>query len=177
MTNKTVIGIDLAGSENNRSGFSVIKEEFNQKDTKSRTIFTDLEIIEEIKRSKPVIVAIDAPITSKKQNRKVDEEMKKYGALSLALPGMQILTNRAYNLAGEIKKFGSRVIEVNPRATADILGIEPDTLSKSTHQANAILAAMTGFLYLEEKTKEIGESDGKIIIPKPSRKKPLTENR
>ena len=38
MANKLVIGIDLAGSEENRSGFAIIKEEFGEKDTKSRTI-------------------------------------------------------------------------------------------------------------------------------------------
>ncbi len=175
MQNKVVIGIDLAGSENNRSGFAIIKEEFGQKDTKSRSIFSDVEILEEISRQKPEVVCFDAPITKKKENRKIDIQMQKYGALSLSLPGMQVLAKRAHALANKIKKLGVTVLEINPKATAEIIGIEPQSLSKSTHQADAILAAMTGFLYLEDKTKEIGDDDGKIIIPQPSRKKPLSQ--
>jgi len=175
MANKLVIGIDLAGSEENRSGFAIIKEEFGEKDTKSRTIFSDEEILQEIGRLRPKIVAIDAPITKVKKDRVADKEMKKYGRLSLAIPGMQILAQRADKLAAKIKKQNIVVLEVNSEATAQIMGLEKNALSKSTHQADAILAAMTGFLHLEEKTKDVGDKDGFVIIPRPSRKKPVAE--
>ena len=173
MALKKVIGIDLAGNEENRSGFCIIKEEFGQKDTKTRSIFTDCEILQEVDRQKPDLVAIDAPLTNKKSERPADKEMKKYGALSLSMPGMQILAKRGYKLAKAIKDKDVSVIEIFPRATEKIMGIEKTSLSKSSHQADAALAAITGFLYLENKTKEVGDKEGKIIIPKPSRKQPL----
>lgn len=173
MTTKIIVGIDLAGSENNRSGFCQVTEEFGQRETKARTIFTDDEILKEIERLKPDLVAIDAPLSNKKQDRKCDKEMKKYGALSLNLAGMQMLVKRATRLASEIEKISVPVIEVFSRATEKIMGLERDSLSKSIHQGDAILAAITGFLYLEKKTKEVGDKEGKIVIPKPSRKKPL----
>jgi len=171
-----VVGIDLAGNEKNRSGFCLLKEEFGQKETKSKTFFTNEEILAEIIRSKPDLVAIDAPLTTKKEDRKCDKEMKKYGALSLSLAGMQTLAKRAWGLRQEIKKMNIPVIEIFPRATEKIMGLERDSLSKSTHQGDAILAAITGFLHLEKKTKEVGDAEGKIIIPKPSRKKPLKKS-
>jgi hypothetical protein len=174
MADKTVVGIDLAGNENNRSGFCILKEEFGQKDIKSKTIFTNQEILQEIEQLKPDLVAIDAPLTNKKEDRKCDKEMKKYGALPLGLLGMQMLANRGYKLASLIKKMNIPVIEVFPRATEKIMGLQRDSLSKSAHQGDAILAALTGFFYLEKKAKEIGDKEGKIVIPKPSRKKPLS---
>lgn len=175
MPTKIVVGIDLAGNEKNRSGFSVIKEEFGQKETKTKTIFTDKEIIQEIQRLKPDIVAIDAPLTKSKNNRQCDQKMKRYGAISLNLPGMQLLAKRGYAMAEKILKMKIPVIEVLSRATAKIMGLERDSLSKSTHQADAILAGITGFLHLEKKTREMGDKEGKIVIPKPSRKKPLKQ--
>ena len=175
MPNRVVVGIDLAGNEKNRSGLSIVKEEFGQKDIKTKTIFTDQEILAEISRLKPDLVAIDAPLTLENKDRKADKEMKKYGALPLSLPGMQMLAKRGFKLFSEIKKIGTDVIEVLPKATEKIMGIQRDSLSKSAHQGDAILAALTGFFYLEKNTKEIGDKDGKIVIPKPSRKKPLHE--
>lgn len=174
MTGRKVIGIDLAGNPENRSGFCLITEEFGQRDTRSKTIFTDEEILEEIKRTLPNLVAIDAPLTDKKQDRMCDKEMRKYGSLPLNLPGVQMLAKRGYKLAQEISKLNIPVIEIFPRATEKIMGLERESLSKSSHQADAIIAAITGFLHLEGKTKEVGDREGKIVIPKPSRKKPLS---
>jgi len=173
MTGKKVVGIDLAGNPDNRSGFCLITEEFGQKDTKAKTIFSDEEILEEIKRIQPNLVAIDAPLTDKKQDRMCDKEIKQYGSLSLSLPGIQMLAKRGLKLAQEIAKLKVPVIEIFPRATEKIMGLERESLSKSAHQGDAIIAAITGFLHLEGKTKEVGDKGGKIVIPKPSRRKPL----
>src|SRR3989304_6528891 len=132
-----------------------------------RTIFTDQEIIDEIVRLKPAIVAIDAPLTTKDSDRKADLEMKKYGAISLNLPGMQMLAERGYNLSEKIKKTGTKVIEVFTKASEKIMGLEKNSLSKSSDQADAIIACLTASLYLENKTKEVGDGEGKIIIRKP----------
>lgn len=174
MIRKVAVGIDLAGNENNRSGIAIIKEELGQKETRSRTIFTDEEILAEIKRLKPDVVAIDAPLTAKMVDRECDIQMRKFGVLSLKLPGMQVLAKRGYNLAEKTRKMDLPVIEIFTRATEKIMGLERSALSKSIHQSDAILAAITGFLYLEKKTKEVGDKDGKIVIPQPSRKKPLS---
>lgn len=119
------------------------------------------------------MVAIDAPLTDKKQDRMCDKEIKQYGSLSLSLPGIQMLAKRGLKLAQEIAKLKVPVIEIFPRATEKIMGLERESLSKSAHQGDAIIAAITGFLHLEGKTKEVGDKGGKIVIPKPSRRKPL----
>lgn len=171
MAKKVVAGIDLAGNENNRTGFCLLTEEFGQTETKAKTLFSNKEILDEIKRIKPDVIAIDGPLTREKKDRKADLELKKYGTLPLNLKGMQILAQRAYKLASEIKKQGFKVIEVLPRATSKIMGLEREALSRSIHQADSILAAITGFLYLQGKAKEVGDKEGTIVIPKPSRKK------
>jgi len=176
MNLKLVVGIDLAGNPKNRSGFAIIREEFGQKETTSKTLFTDEEILQEIKGLKPNLVAIDAPLTSKNKNRECDNKMKQYGGVSLSLPGVQMLAKRAFSLSKGIAKLGIPIIEVCSRATSQIIGLDRQSLSKSVHEADAILAAITGFLYLEEKTKEIGDKEGKIVIPKPSRKKLLSSS-
>lgn len=174
MAKRVVVGIDLAGFEKNRSGFCLLEEELGQTSTKARTIFTDSEILAEIKRLKPDLVAIDAPLTSETKDRKCDLELKQYGTLSLALKGMQVLAKRGENLAKMLKEAGIKYIEVFPRATEKITGLSRDSLSKSAHQGDAILAALTGYFYLLGKAKEVGDKKGKIVIPKPSRKKLLS---
>jgi len=173
MVTRKIIGIDLAGNPKNRTGFALLVEEFGQRDIKSKTLFSDEEIIEEIQKTHPDLVAIDAPLTNKVQDRKCDQELKTYGTLPLLLPGMRLLAQRGCQLSQKIAQLNIPVIEISARATEKIMGIEANAFSRSSHQRDAILAAITGFLHLQGETREVGDRGGKIVIPKPPRKKPL----
>ena len=175
-----IIGIDLAGFEKNDTGLCI----FEDKIVRVKIVKTDQEIIDEIDRESPDLVCIDGPITLPIQvQRKADLELKQYGALPPLLGGMRYLTMRGNRL--HEKLVGYRVIEVMNRATVKILGfafndpaerqkallamdikgdIEHRQLTKD--EVDSITAAITGYLYLEGKTQEVGDEEGIIIVPK-----------
>jgi len=175
-----IIGIDLAGFEKNDTGFCV----FEDKIVRVKILKTDSEILSEIEKEKPDLICIDGPTTLPVQNqRKCDLELKQYGALPPLLGGMRYLTMRANRLREKLQ--GYKVIEVLNIATAKILGfwdqdpakrqkallamdikgdIEQREMTKD--EIDSITAAITGYLYLEGKTQEIGDEEGVIIVPK-----------
>ena len=175
-----IIGIDLAGLEKNETGFCV----FEDKRVSVKTLKTDEEIIKEVEKECPDLVCIDAPLTLPNQNqRQVDLELKQYGALPPLMGGMRYLTMRGNKLRENL--VGYRVIEVLNRATAKILGLDyPDPAERqkamiamsitgdiekrslTKDEVDSIMAAITGYLYLEGKAKEIGDKEGVIIVPK-----------
>jgi len=175
-----IIGIDLAGFEKNDTGFCI----FENKTVRVKIVKTDQEILEEIDKETPDLICIDGPITLPIQmQRKADLELKQYGALPPLLGGMRYLTMRGNRLREKL--VGYQVIEVLNRATAKILGfaypdpaerqkallkmdikgdIENRALTKD--EVDSITAAITGYLYLEGKTQEVGDEEGTIIVPK-----------
>lgn len=54
-----IVGIDLAGSPNRRTGFCLLDEKFR---TITKALHEDKEIISETLNAKPRIVSIDAPL-------------------------------------------------------------------------------------------------------------------
>jgi len=175
-----IIGIDLAGFEKNDTGLCI----FENKVVRVKIVKTDQEIIDAIDRESPDLVCIDGPITLPIQiQRKADLELKQYGALPPLLGGMRYLTMRGNRLREKL--VGYRIIEVLNRATVKILGfaypnpaerqkallamdikgdIENRQLTKD--EVDSITAAITGYLYLEGKTQEVGDEEGIIIVPK-----------
>jgi len=175
-----IIGIDLAGFEKNDTGFCV----FENKTVRVKILKTDSEILSEIEIEKPDLICIDGPTTLPVQNqRRCDLELKQYGALPPLLGGMRYLTMRANRLREKLQNY--KVIEVLNIATAKILGfwdqdpakrqkallamdikgdIEQREMTKD--EIDSITAAITGYLYLEGKTQEIGDEEGVIIVPK-----------
>ncbi|KXA94618.1 hypothetical protein AKJ65_03940 [candidate division MSBL1 archaeon SCGC-AAA259E19] len=175
------LGIDLAGKSENPSGVAVqegrhIKTEISK---------TDEEIIDVCRSQNPKVIAIDAPLSLPKKGnlREADSELigKGHRVLPPTLGGMRLLTERGIRLADALSKLEFEVIEVHPRTSGEILfGSESrdDWISKlrkggwnlssefSEHEIDSIVAALTGFLYLEERTEEVGEKEGEIIIPK-----------
>ena len=115
--------------------------------------------------------------------RLADEELKQYGALPQNLRGMTYLVERGIRL-GNVLKEKYKVIEVFNTATAKILGFyekkDSDMQKKLAGLVNgdlkermlerdeldSISAAFTGFLYTQGKTEEVGDEEGKIVIPK-----------
>ncbi|RLI23320.1 DUF429 domain-containing protein [Candidatus Bathyarchaeota archaeon] len=127
-----VVGIDLAGVEDRPSGFCVL-ESMN---AKTCLLYTDREILQKIRKLKPDVVAIDAPLslppgrTSIEERthihlRECDRELLKRGIriLPITLGGMRKLTQRGIKLRSILEAEGFTVIEVYPGGAQDVLGI------------------------------------------------------
>lgn len=180
-----VVGIDLAGSDRNPTGFCVLIAG-SEKRAKTILLKSDNEIKIQCDMIKPDIIAIDAPLSmaNNRYMRKADEELQQYGALPHSLRGMTVLVERGVRL-GQSLRERYKVIEVFNTATAKILGfydkedlqlqknllnlgIEGDLKDRilSRDELDSISAALTGFLYLQDKAVEVGDDEGRIVIPK-----------
>ncbi len=183
---KVIIGIDLAGKPENPTGWAL----WENKVVKTSLIYTDKEILEGITHNKPTIIAIDAPFGLPKRGilRKADKEMlrKGYRVFPPSLPAMRKLTLRAISLNKLIAEKGYRTIEVHPTSTRKALGIPLKDWGKiqtilvqiglegdlavrtlTSHEIDAITAALTAYLHVQNRTETIGdEQEGYIVIPK-----------
>jgi len=167
-----ILGIDLAGKSKNPTGICIFKDN----DIILKTVNEDKEILEIAGILRPDIIAIDSPIISGKPRiRKADKILKKYKAFPPTLPGMIQLTIRGSKLAEQLSAY-SCVIEVFPTATAKILGIYHKDYKKTAailnvkvknkHELDAYICCLTGKLFIEQKTENVGSKKEKIIIPK-----------
>ncbi len=124
-----IVGIDLAGSEKRPTGFCVL----DGMRSKCYKLYTDKEIIENVERIKPKIVAIDAPLALPKGRksleercnvhlRKCDRELlnMKIKFFPITLGPMRMLTKRGIRLRRTLERKGFKVIEVYPGAAQDI---------------------------------------------------------
>ncbi len=186
MKSKVIIGIDLAGKPENPTGWAL----WENRVVKTSLIYTDNEILEGITHNKPTIIAIDAPFSLPKRGilRKADKEMirKGYRVFPPSLPAMKKLTLRAIRLNKLIAEKGYKTIEVHPTSTRKALniplkdwgkiqtilaqiGLEEDLAVRTLtpHEIDAITAALTAYLHMQNQTETIGdEQEGCIIIPK-----------
>jgi len=185
LKNKVITGIDLAGKPENPTGWAVWKN----KRVETSLIYTNNEILEGITRNKPAIIAIDAPFSLPKKGilRKADKEMirRGYRVFPPKLPAMRTLTVRAIELNKLIAEKGYKTIEVHPTSTRKALnmpskdwrkiqtilksiGLEGDQVRTLTpHELDAITAALTAYLRLQNQTEALGDKEeGYIIIPK-----------
>ncbi len=153
-----VIGIDLAGKDKNPTGFCIM---INGK-TEVRLLHSNEEILKVVDEIEPDVIAVDAPFSFPEDGyyRDSDNKLQEEGfkPLSPRFPGMQPLVERAMKLVPELRK-NYRVIEVFPRATEKILGLE----EKKTHEYDALLCALTGKYYYEGKFRAIGKEE--IVVP------------
>ncbi len=186
-TKYKVVGLDLAGKENNSSGICLLVGNF----AKVKLIKSDNEIIEFIRQNSPDAIGIDAPLST--GDRICDRLLKKYGAMPLKLKSIFELAKRAINLMESLRNISNAtIIEVFPTATAKILGFykknfnEKVSLSVETLKINklskfnddefdAFLCALTAYLYLKGFTQSIGDDNGRIIIPKDKKVEKILE--
>jgi len=183
-----ILGIDLAGQEENPTGICILN---NQK-VILKSLYSNAEIFEEIKRNNPHLIVIDAPLSLPKGRcclekececavgghiRQAEREIRSYGrVLPLTFKGMKMLTLRGIDLVSGLRETYN-VLEAHPRTTQKILGFQnPEKelkeffkweTSPSIHELDATLAALTGFLYQKNCHLSLGTSEeGIIIIPK-----------
>jgi len=156
-----IVGIDLAGKPNNPTGFCLLV------DSKSevKLLHTNEEILCEIERANPELIAIDAPFGFPEKGwfREADKLLKEKGFKPLppVWPGMRPLVERAISLVKFLRHKGYRVIEVFPRASEKILGLQKAGRVNSDRY-DALLCALTGKAYLEGNFEDISG----IIIPR-----------
>jgi len=184
---KCTIGIDLAGLSKYPTGWALLKDNA----VKTSLAYTDSEILENIARNNPSLIAIDAPLSLPKKGellRKADREMikKGYRVFPPNLPAMKKLTLRAIKLNSLIEENAYKTIEVHPTSTRKALQMplkdwetiqevlktlglkgELETRPLATHEIDAVTAALTAALHLKNQTEPIGnEEEGYIIVPK-----------
>ena len=128
-----IVGIDLAGVESRPTGFCVMDQNMN---VKTSLLYTDDEIIKETLKTRPKVVAIDAPLALPKGRRSLkiksnvhlrecDRELlrMKIKFFPLTLGPMRKLTERGIRLKKILEKKGLEVVETYPGAAQDILKI------------------------------------------------------
>lgn len=176
----------MAGVLKNPTGWAVWKD----KNVETNLIYTDDEILNGIMCYKPIVVAIDAPLSLPKEGilRKADRDMVRrgYRVFPPGLPAMKELTLRAVKLSKLIKERGCEIIEVHPTSTRKALGMPlkdwieiqsilsriglRGTLSAralTPHELDAITAALTAYLYVRNEAEALGDDvEGYIIVPK-----------
>ena len=133
----TVVGIDLTGSEERKSGWAAVTGQRLTTDL----VGPDAELVERTLAAEPFLVSIDSPLSlpaGRVSEFDDDPGRKEYGIVREAerqllkrgirvypalLPSMQRLTRRGVELATKLRKRGVPVIESYPGAAQDILGI------------------------------------------------------
>jgi len=183
---RVIIGIDLAGKPENPTGWAL----WRNRRVKTSLVYRNNDILKGIARSKPAIIAIDAPLSLPKSGilRKVDKEMiaRGYRVFPPILQAMRKLTVRAIEINKLIADKGYRAIEVHPTSTRKALnmpskdwgkiqailksiGVEGDLKVRTLtpHEVDAVTAALTAYLHMQSQTKALGDDEeGYIIIPK-----------
>ncbi|MFB0501326.1 MAG: DUF429 domain-containing protein [Candidatus Bathyarchaeia archaeon] len=185
MQEKVIIGIDLAGVEKNPTGWVLWKN----KVISTCYLYENQEILEHLTKFESTLIAVDAPLSLPKKGtmRKVDREMYKQGypVFPPRFPVMEKLTLRAMKITQQIKREQLHIIEVHPTSTRKALKIPTkgweqiqnifirmglkgglETRVLTSHEIDAVTAALTGYLYLQEKTELIGNrEEGYIVVP------------
>lgn len=166
-----IVGIDLAAKQKNPTGICSLNQE-----TCLFTLYSNKDIIEGVTKHIPELIALDAPlIKGKIRIREVDRYLKKYGALPPTIQSMKTLARRGGKMADIFISMGYDVIEVFPTATAKILGVYSldyklmaqkfGIQPRNEHEMDAYLAALTGKLKMTNQSIEIGDDDGRVILP------------
>lgn len=185
MKRKVIIGIDLAGSESKPTGWAKIEGCI----VNACEIYENLDIIRKTLEEKPVLIAIDAPLSFPKSGimRKADREMFKLGypVFPPLFKSMKNLTKRGTELTRTLRDKGLKVIEVHPASTRKALGIPTKDWQKiqaiflhiglkgdlkkrtlTPHEIDAVTAALTAYLKLKSQTITVGEEkEGTIVVP------------
>lgn len=178
-----VVGIDLTGSEERRSGLACLDDEGLVVTVRLKS---DLEIELFTLDMAPDLVSIDSPLSLPENPEKIyrdcELELKRrgIGVYWCLLPSMKKLTMRGIGLAEKMRRNGLGVIESYPGAAQDIMGIPRKSkgikvlaaglaeygivgnLDVSHDELDAITAAIVGLMYLRGEYEALGC----LILPK-----------
>jgi predicted nuclease with RNAse H fold len=126
------MGIDLAASERKASGVCLLRG----KRVKTLLLHTDDELVALVKRVRPDLIAIDAPLSLPPDRKSIhdrtgthlrfcDRELLRRGIrfFPVTLGAMRSLTERGMRLKERLQGEGFRVVEVFPGGAQDVLGL------------------------------------------------------
>jgi predicted nuclease with RNAse H fold len=161
-------------------------------------VYKDEEIIAEVKKWKPRLVSIDAPLGNPVRDgiRECERALMKRGVkvFPCTFGGMKKLTSRGIFLAKKLRSMNFEVIETYPGSAQDLLNIPRKGVSITAlreglisygitgvpsgditdHELDAITSALVGKLYLEGKTTSLGKKEeSQIVIPLPKGQREL----
>ncbi len=173
-----VLGLDLSGSPKNPTGYAIV---IDGDLVEYGIVHSDEEIEYIVRRLRPNIVVIDAPLSLSRGFREVDKEMLKRGfkLLPPGWKGMRKLVFRALKIKNYCERRGIKVLETHPRSALKNTGLEDirnalskfvnigedvelEKLSKDT--LDAIICATVGWAYANRKVEVISAKDGKIFL-------------
>ncbi|OYT26449.1 MAG: nuclease [Thermoprotei archaeon ex4572_64] len=152
-----IMGIDLAVPGKFKTGIAVLE-------LHSKYIFVkvidSINIVDEVVKTKPQIVAIDAPLTtpSKGINRLIEIRARRFGLKLLPplMSGMRRLTEYAIEIKNILKSYGVKVIEVHPSSTLKVMNMSRE------------VCAITGLLYYKQCYASLkDEYNQELILPCP----------
>ncbi len=156
-------GIDLAAREHNPTG--VICIDWNEKSLEEGLLFDNDNIHKFIKRNKPTIIAIDAPLSlpTAGNTREEDRKLLKMGfRIFPFFQSMKELAARGISFS-KIYDKSITIIEVCPSISAKILGIQREKNKVRRHLEDAKIAARTAIMFYEGKCELVG---GRFYIPR-----------
>ncbi len=166
-------GIDPAATHRRPSGVAIL---YDNNLLFLGKAYTDNEIIQPILNYKPVAVAIDSPLAYADKYRMVDLEMKRKGFRVLP-PGwrsMRMLIERSLRLKNVLEGHGIAVIETHPLSALKNSGCSFEKLVElhgisisrriSRDEADALIAALVAYYYVNDKAINISAPDGIIYL-------------
>ena len=127
-----IVGIDLAGSPRRPTGLCILRE------LKAITsvVFSDDEILDLVKRARPALVPIDAPLSLPKGRRSIHDRSgehlrdcdrallrRRIRFFPVTLGPMRMLTSRGLALKRKLVTMGYRPVECYPGAAQDLWGL------------------------------------------------------
>lgn len=183
-----VVGIDLSAKPSNPTGWAML----DGLSVSAKHLFSDEEIAFKTAQCSSKLTAIDAPLSlpqnMREYMRRADKEMhrKGYAVLPPRFKSMKKLSLRAANLVLQLQSQGLAVIEVHPLSSRKALGMPRREWGKiqkillrvglksdlekralTSHEIDAVTAALTAALHLKRKTELIGDpKEGCITIPR-----------
>lgn len=127
-----VLGLDLAGTSTRPTGLCVLTD----LEAETKLVYGDAEIAEEIRRLRPVVIAVDAPLSLPRGRKSIEERTdvhlrecdrellkRRIKFFPVTIGPMRKLTARGIALKESLKETDTRVIEVYPGGAQDVLRI------------------------------------------------------
>jgi predicted nuclease with RNAse H fold len=179
-----LLSIDLAADERNTTGIALL----NGNRMTTLSVLTDGDIIGLVRKHRPDLIGIDAPLSLPHGRKSIDErdtnhfrecdlQLRELGIrfFPITIGGMRRLTKRGMALKGKLEKLGFEVVEIFPGASFDILGLERKNVEATNrflkcragnvHESDAAIGAYTLKLYKKGKARLLSGRDGAILVP------------
>ncbi|MCS7128371.1 MAG: DUF429 domain-containing protein [Sulfolobales archaeon] len=176
----SVAGLDLAGSPRNPSGLAILS--LYREVLALRLVYSDEEIFKALVEYKPLVIAIDAPLSiPNKSLRSIDRKMISLGyrVLPSGWRSMRMLSERAVRLKDLFeRKLNAIVIETHPLSALKSSGCSSideliqglkltysgEQASMQVHEVDALISSLVALKYFEGSSLRISEVDGTVYL-------------